>query len=220
MTQGPGPGHNPYEPPQGYVGQGAPPGVPYGQSKPKGFTFMVVTTMVLGTLGVLAGIWAPINLVFQKNVQSMMPTGSGVPEIESFQQEIMAAAMPEMMAGVGILNLITGAFALWAAFRLNSVKPGARRSFVQASTAVGIYEIIALLATGVVQYRSYAVMQRLATQMSSGAGAPTDVVGAVMGTAMVVGVLFAFVWGSAKIAFAFWARHHASKQEIVAFAGE
>jgi hypothetical protein len=194
--------------------------------------FATITAAVLGGLGALAGIWAPVNLFIAKNNPMMSgfpgtPGAGGMPkEMAEFQEKVMAASLPEVTAGVGVLNLITGVFALWAALYLLNLKPGARARFKQAMLALGIYEIIAIVTGIVIQLRVMSVMDELMGKlMRSGGGSPPppgfeQTMGAAMQVGVVIGIVTAVVWGGAKIFFAFWARSFADKPEVVAYAGE
>lgn len=224
------PQHNPYRPPEGYVpGQGSPVGhVPAGE-KPKWFMFAAVGAMVLGGLGVLAGLWAPVGLLMTDQMQQMVsvPGGAGsMPEMQEFQRKVHEASMPGVMAGIGLLNLASGAWALWAAVGLAKLRPGARQPFRKALAGLVAYELVALVVTGVVQVRIWSVMRDFTDQLmrgASGGAATADVermMGAVMGTAMVAGVVFAVLWALCKIGFALWARSYVDKPELVAFAGD
>lgn len=212
-------------PPQGApVGYAAQPG-----DKPKWFMLAVVGAMVLGGLGVMAGLWAPVNLLMADQMQQLFTVpgaGGGMPEMQQFQRDLHAASMPGVMAGVGLLNLVSGAWALWAAIKLVKLSPGARRPFRNALAALIGYEIVAVAITGIVQVRVWSLMQGFTDKMmrsaSGGAAAPDieRMMQAVMGTAMVAGAVFAVLWAGCKIAFVLWARSYLAKPDLVAYAGD
>lgn len=227
------PQHNPYRPPEGYLpSQGAPVGHPAAMQageKPKWFMFAMVGTMVLGGLGVIAGLWAPVNLLMADQMQQLFTVpgaGGAMPEMQQFQREVHAASMPGLVAGLGLLNLVSGAWALWAAIKLVKLSPGARRPFRNALAAVAGYEIVAVVVTGIVQVRMWSVMERFTDKVmhtTAGGASTPDVermMQAVMGTAMVAGAVFAVLWAGCKIAFALWARSYVDKADLVAYAGD
>lgn len=199
------------------------------EQRPKWFQFCTITTMVLGALGALAGLWAPINLYVAKNnpFTSGMPAGPGMPpEMVEFQEKLMAAALPEVTALIGVLNLATGAWALWAALQLMKLQPGAREKFRNAVLALGAYEVIAMLFAVIMQARMFSVMEELMGTIvrgSGGASAPAGFEQTMTGAmrfGMIIGLLTAVVWGGCKIAFAFWARGYAAKREVIAYVGD
>ena len=223
--QGP-PQQNPYQPP--VPAQGAPAG--YGAAhdgKPKWFGFVTIASMVMGAMGVLAGMWAPVNLFVAKGSPMWgMPSGAGMPPgMADFQEKIMAAAMPELTAGIAVINLVTGAMILYAAIQLTKLRPGAREKFRSSALALAIYEAVALVVGLVIQARIYSIMEGLFGEiMRQSGGRPPppgfeNTVGAAMQVAMVVGLIAGLVWGGCKIFFALWVRAYANRPEVVKYAG-
>lgn len=180
--------------------------------------------MMLGALGVLAGLLAPLNLLVAKKGSFMGPAGAS-PEMEALQERLLEAAMPELTVTLGVLNLVVSGWVLWTAIRLMMGKPHTRRPFCLSLEVLGAYEILALLAGLYVQSRTWGMMEELVAGMArSTPGGATEEAEAIMGTTMKVsvmlGVVIAVVWGGAKIAFLIWARTYASTPEVVRHLGE
>lgn len=192
--------------------------------RPKWFMFVTICTIVLGAMGVLAGIWAPVNLLISDSMQDLWSTPGAPAEMRELQAEILAASMPEVMAVLGLANLATGAWALYAAIQLLRLTPAARQPFRKALLALGLYEVLALVLTAVVQVRVFGAMNKLTSKLMQGGPAPPPeaerMMEAVMGTAMIVSAIFAVLWGGSKIAFAFLSRSYANKPDVVAYAGD
>jgi hypothetical protein len=208
---------NPYLPPQQAAVAGHPE-VPTGQ-KPKWFLFLVVGTILLASLGVLAGLWAPVSLIVTRNNPFWM--SAPPPGMADFQERITEATMPELQAALGVVNLLVGAFALYASIRLMQLRPSSRAPYAMAVALLAGYEAVALALGLVVSWRTWGVMQEMFDATLHGAGGvPAEaeqIVNATLRVGMLVGLAFAVFWGGAKIGFCLWARGYASKPEMAAY---
>jgi hypothetical protein len=217
-------------PPHPYPSQGSEVGAamrPRAQHAPKRFTLATVWAMVLGGMGVFAGMWAPVNLFIAKNPGSLMggfaPPGTTMPpEFVAMQKRLMEASMPALMATVGLANLATGAAVIWAAYRLMKLEPGARAAYKKCMLALGIYELVALGAGLTVQVRTVNIMQALMEDLFRGGPTPppaavVDTMKTMMQFSVIFGLLTTVAWGGVKLYYAFWARSYVDEPEVAVY---
>jgi hypothetical protein len=204
---------NPYQPPE--PNASAPPARgPQGNTeKPPAFMFATVSSLVLGALGICAGVWVPLNFLLQQRMRALFHT----PGVSGSMAEQMAAvSTPWWMVGVGLLNLLTGAWVVWATIRLFQRKPGARHGFRLALSALSGYELLALGAVGVQQYRLFSFMSAFTQQARMPGG--EEMLQPMMNAMWVFSAAFAVVWAGCKIGFALWARAWANKPLVIHYA--
>jgi hypothetical protein len=199
--------------------------------KPRGFSAIVILTIILSAVGILVALGGVASAILSEQMMSgpfgFGGTPAGAPPemartFEDMQRKMRELSMPWLTGPLAALQLAVSGWALFAALRMQKRRRGSAGPFSIAMAAFGVVEIVSLVVGLYLQVKAMDVVQEMMERMRLGStpGTPPnfdEMMRTTMQVSIIVAIAFAIGWGAAKIIFCFYARHYAKKPDVRAW---
>lgn len=151
-----------------------------------------VITIVLGSLGVLSGLWTAVSPLFADMIAGFVPGGtSGMESV---------AAYAWLMVILGVLTMARGGLEIVAGTAVYRRRGGARRLIFAWAWLAIVLSFVGAIATYLMQMEQFRVMTAKGTPIPAGLGGIIGVFSAVIAVAWgCLFPVFALVWFSRRV---------------------